>query len=147
MIRTSIFKTSTSRRATRRRPSRPGNATYALSAYFSSYLNDNDAGNVRAEFKNGGGGSLGTALITDQDHGPNNVWSLETTNGIVPLGTATVRLSLYGTHGGTGGGGADGYTDNVEFVIRGIPEPSSMALAGLGVAAAGLGARRRRNDA
>ncbi len=123
-----------------------GNATYALSAYFSSYLNDNDAGNVLADFKNSGGGSLGTALITDTDHGPANVWSLETANGIVPIGTATVRLSLYGTHGGTGGGGADGYTDNVEFIIRGVPEPSSLALAGLGFAAAGLRARRRRDD-
>ncbi len=117
-----------------------GNATYALSAYFSSYLNDNDVGNVQADFLNAGG-SLGNAVITDDDGGPNNIWNLASTNGIVPVGTTTVRLSLYGTPINAG---ADGYIDNVEFVIRGIPEPSSAMIAGLGFALSGLSLRRRR---
>jgi hypothetical protein len=84
---------------------------------------------------------LGTALISDTaDAGPNNVWSLVSTSGTVPVGTATVRLSLYGTT--SVAGGADGYIDNVDFRI--IPEPTSITLAGLGIATAAL--RRRRDD-
>jgi hypothetical protein len=118
-----------------------GNATFALSGYFSSYLNDDDAGNVRADFRNAGG-SIGNAVITDNDAGDDNVWNLVSTNGIIPVGTTTVRLSLFGT---PVNGGADGYIDNVEFVIRGIPEPSSAMIAGLGFALGGLSLRRRRS--
>lgn len=120
-----------------------GDATYALEAYMTSYLNDTDVAHVRADFRNGGGTSLGMAQIDDSDPGASNVWNLNTTNGIVPVGTATVRISLWGTRT-AGGGGADGYMDNVSFIIRGVPEPTSGALAGVGVLAAGMGLRRRR---
>jgi hypothetical protein len=120
-----------------------GNATYALEAYMSSYLNDTDVAHARADFRNSGGTSLGMAQIDDSDPGPSNVWNLNFANGIVPVGTATVRISLWGTRT-AGGGGADGYMDNVSFIIRGVPEPTSGAMAGLGVLAGGMGLRRRR---
>jgi len=125
-----------------------GSATFALSAYMSSYLNDPDYGNVLAEFRNAANSPIGSALIDDSaDVGPNNVWNLTSANGAVPVGTASVRLSLYGTSG-IAGRGADGYTDNVEFIIRGvIPEPSTAALAGVGLAAVGAGFARRRKNA
>jgi hypothetical protein len=121
-----------------------GSATFALEAYMSSYLNDTDVGHARADFRNGGGTSLGMAQIDDSDPGPNNVWNLNFTNGLVPAGTATVRISLWGTRT-AGGAGADGYMDNVSFIIRGVPEPTSAVLAGVGVMAAGV-LRRRRGD-
>ena len=68
-----------------------GEAAYKLSAYMSSYLNDNDAGDVQLDFKNAGGTIIGSALIRDSDAGPNNVWSLTSLTGIVPVGTATIR--------------------------------------------------------
>lgn len=117
-----------------------GNATFALSAFFSSYLNDDDVGNVHADFRNADG-SIGNAVASDNDAGDDNVWNLVSTNGTVPAGTTSVRLSVFGTPVNAG---ADGYVDNVEFVIRGIPEPSSAVMAGLGLAAGALAHRRRR---
>jgi hypothetical protein len=120
-----------------------GQATFNLSAYMSSYLNDTDFGNVSVDFRNSGGGSLGVATISDPDFGPNNVWSLSSLSGAVPVGTASVRMSLYGTRT-AGGAGADGYIDNVDFRISGVPEPTSIALAGGGVFSGVLGFFRRR---
>jgi hypothetical protein len=120
-----------------------GQARFNLSAYMTSYLNDTDFGNVRVEFKNGGGGSLGFVQISDPDFGPNNVWSLSQLTGVVPIGTATARVSLFGTRT-AGGAGADGYTDNVDFRITQVPEPSTVAMVGASLAAGGLGFLRRR---
>jgi PEP-CTERM motif-containing protein len=121
-----------------------GSATYALSAYMTSYLNDTDVAHARAEFRNSVSAVIGSAQIDDSDPGPNNVWNLNFTNGLVPLGTTSVRLSLWGTRT-AGGAGADGYMDNVDFTIRGvIPEPSSVILAGMGLAAVGGSLTRRR---
>jgi hypothetical protein len=80
----------------------------------SSFENDNDSGNVQVDFKNAGGTTIGSASIRDPDIGPNNVWSLNSNAGLVPVGTATVRVSLFGT---PINGGADGYIDNVDFQI------------------------------
>jgi hypothetical protein len=119
-----------------------GTARFSLQAFMSSYLTQADFGNVRADFRNAGGTSLGMSTISDTaDDGPDNIWNLTSANGVVPVGTATVRVSLYGT---ALTGGADGYIDNVSLVITQIPEPSSVALAGLGLA--GLGALRRRKE-
>jgi hypothetical protein len=123
-----------------------GQARFALSAYMSSYLNDTDFGNVRVEFKDSSGGVLGVALISDPDFGPNNVWSLSSQTGDVPVGTASLRMSLYGTRT-AGGAGADGYIDNVDFRISQVPEPATLGLAGTGLLSAILGLfRRRRPD-
>jgi hypothetical protein len=91
-----------------------GEAAVRLSAFFSSYLNDNDFGNVHVQFKNAGGSTLGTAQISDADPGPNNVWSQTTGASVVPVGTATLRVSLFGT---VVNGGTDGYIDNVDVQV------------------------------
>jgi hypothetical protein len=91
-----------------------GEAAYKLSAFMSSYLNDNDAGNVQVDFKNASGTNLATALISDPDFGPNNIWSLSLLTGLVPVGTTSLRVSIYGT---PRNGGADGYIDNVDLRI------------------------------
>ena len=119
-----------------------GTASYSLQGFFSSYLNDADFGNCRVDFRNGANASIGTAIINDvADAGPDNVWSLSSTSGVVPAGTASVRISLFGT---PVNGGADGYIDNVDFRI--IPEPSTIVLAGLGLAAGVCVVGRRRRD-
>jgi hypothetical protein len=91
-----------------------GEAAYKLSAWMSSYANDNDAGDVQLDFKDGGGTTIGSALISDPDYGPDNVWSLTSKSGLVPAGTATIRASIFGT---PRNGGADGYIDNVDVQV------------------------------
>lgn len=94
-----------------------GIASFAVSAWMTSYGTNSDIGQVHLNFLNGIGTSLGTALMSDSDAGPNNVWSLESATGGIPVGTSTVRLSLYGT---PLQGAADGYIDNVEFSVTDI---------------------------
>ena len=94
-----------------------GSAGYSLSAYMSSYFNDNDFGNVHVNFLNASSVSIGSGLISDTDPGPLNVWSLVSGSGGIPLATKTVRLSVYGT---PVNGGPDGYIDNVDFRVTNI---------------------------
>jgi hypothetical protein len=99
-----------------------GFAGYDLSAFMSSYLNDADIGRANVEFRNGSGAVLGSALMSDSDPGSANVWNQNTKTGVIPIGTATVRLSIYGTP--VGNGGPDGYIDNVTFKVSVVPLPS-----------------------
>jgi hypothetical protein len=91
-----------------------GEASVNLSAFMSSYLNDNDFGNIHVEFRNGVGTSLGTAQVSDTDPGPENVWSLTSGAAVIPAGTTTLRVSLLGT---ARNGGSDGYIDNVDVRV------------------------------
>ena len=118
-----------------------GAARYNLSAYMSSYLNDNDFGNAHIDFLNSTGGSLGVALLSDSDPGPDNVWNLNSLSGLVPVGTATMRLSVFGTPINFG---PDGYIDNVALSITAVPEPSAMVIAS-GVFLFTLVRKRRRD--
>jgi hypothetical protein len=105
-----------------------GTARYDLSAFMSSYLDDTDIGNAHIDFLNSTGASLGTAVLSDPDFGPNNVWNLNSLSGLVPVGTATMRLSLFGNRT-AGGAGPDGYIDNVALSITAVPEPGGPAIA------------------
>ena len=113
-----------------------GQATYNLSAYFSSYLTQGDFGNVSAEFFDAGGSSLGSVAVSDDD---TSQWTLAGANGPVPIDTASVRIASVGT---ALSGNADGYVDNVSFSI--VPEPSSSLLVGFGFAAVAAVRRRKR---
>jgi hypothetical protein len=120
-----------------------GTAGYDLSAFMSSYLNDTDIGHAHIDFLDAVGGSLGTAQLSDPDFGPNNVWNLNSLSGLVPVGTATMTLSLFGTRT-AGGAGPDGYIDNVALTITVVPEPGGLALAA-GLSGLTLGRKRRRD--
>ena len=115
-----------------------GAARFNLSAFMSSYLNDNDYGNIGLDFRNAAGASLGSVQLDDSDPGPDNVWNENVLTGAVPVGTATVRLSVFGT---PVNGGQDGYIDNVDFRV--VPEPSGVVVAGAGVLGVGLTRNRR----
>ena len=78
-------------------------------------------------------------MISDNN---TTTWSQVSTSGLVPLTTFAARVSVFGT---ALTGGPDGYIDNV-VVPQIVPEASTVVLAGIGLAAAGLGLRRRRGD-
>ena len=94
-----------------------GKGRVDIQAWMSSYLNDTDVGHVRVSYLDAGGGILGYAQIDDSDPGPANVWNLNSGSGAIPVGTATLRTSLFGTRT-AGGAGADGYIDNVDVRIQ-----------------------------
>jgi hypothetical protein len=119
-----------------------GTATYEISAFFNSFQAQGDIGHLHLDFRNNAMASLGTAEVTGVV--PLDEWTQNSAVGPIPVGTHTVRVSIFGTTPVEGG--PDGYMDNVVFAVR-IPEPATIALAGMGLAAAGVGnARRRRNE-
>ena len=77
---------------------------------------------------------------------PQDVWTERPVSGVAPAGTAYARLTLitgeFGGGGMQGGGGAPKY-DDAYFAERPIPEPASLALAGIGITGI-LFTRRRR---
>jgi hypothetical protein len=89
-----------------------GTAAYKISAFFNTYLSDNDIGHLHLNFLNASNVSIGTAEVT----APGNLqqWTQNSRGGLIPSGTTTVRVSIFGT--GTNGG-PDGYTDNVDFQV------------------------------
>ena len=124
-----------------------GQARYSLSAFLSNYAADLDPATVHVQFRNAAGGSLGTAQITDPDVGPNNVWQLYSNTGPVPVGTSSVRVSVFGTQGAGAFPTADAYVDLVDFRVDVVPEPSMMGVVLAGMAAVAMARKRRREGA
>ncbi|MBA4104643.1 MAG: hypothetical protein C0485_02715 [Pirellula sp.] len=96
-----------------------------LSAWMSSYLNDNDFGKVRVDYLDAGDVSQGFAEISDSDPGPANVWSLNSGSGAISVGTTKLRVSLFG---GVVNGGTDGYIDLVDVQVSQTANPQFLSL-------------------
>lgn len=88
-----------------------GTAAFKVGAFFSSFAAQGDFGTVHVDFLNSSSVSLGTGTVSDND---TSTWSQNFAGGLIPVGTATVRLSLFGT---ALAGGPDGYIDNVDFQV------------------------------
>jgi PEP-CTERM motif len=118
-----------------------GGAKFDLSAYFTSYDNvPGDIGNIELRFVNAMNTGISAVILSDP--APLAGWKQASTSGLVPVGTAKLHVSLYGTPVFSG---PDGYMDNLDLRI--VPEPATVIFVGMGLAAAaGLGLRRRRDD-
>jgi hypothetical protein len=89
-----------------------GSGGFNLSAFFTSFQTDADVGNIHLRFVNSANASLATALLSDPT--PSAPWKQASTTGGIPIGTARVQVSLYGT---PRAGGPDGYIDNTDFQV------------------------------
>jgi hypothetical protein len=118
-----------------------GEAAFKLSAFMSSYLNDSDAGNVQVDFKNAGSTTIGSGIISDSDFGPDNVWSLNSAVGLVPVGSSSFRVSLFGT---PRNGGADGYIDNVD--VRLVPAADELLFVEVNTASGQVAIKNQTGD-
>lgn len=101
-----------------------GLAKFDLSGFFSTYLTQDEFSTVDAVFLNASDVELGSASagglefgqtlpIVPAALGDGRDWGQDSRSGLLPVGTAKVRVQL------SGGGAAnfDGYTDNVDFRI------------------------------
>jgi hypothetical protein len=84
-----------------------GEAAVVLSGFFTSYNGQNLHGSLHVEFLNSGGSSLGSAVLTAQQSRP---WNQERTAAFVPVGTSTLRTSVFGD-------GYNAYIDNVDVRV------------------------------
>jgi hypothetical protein len=116
-----------------------GQATFQLSAFFSSYLDQGDFGSVRVEFLDASLSPVGTAAVISDNN--TATWSQVSTTGPIPSTTFEARVSVFGT---PLTGGPDGYIDNLDFRV--VPEPATEWLCSLGFVAAGFMLRRRRSE-
>ncbi len=86
-----------------------GQAAVVLSGFFTSYNGQDDRfGFMQVDFLNAGGTSLGSTVITSQ--GEANPWHQEQGAAFVPVGTATLRTSLFGNN-------FNAYIDNVDVRV------------------------------
>jgi hypothetical protein len=88
-----------------------GEAALRLSAFFTSYLSDGDIGHLHVEFLNSGNSSLGSIDIAAKDP---STWNQESAATFIPVGTATLKASVYGEPVTFG---PDGYIDLVDVQV------------------------------
>ena len=134
-----------------------GDATYSFSGWLASWTGNAEASNFSVEFFDaaaGGGSSLGVVELANgksitgssDANTPSGTWndknwSLYEAGGSVATGTQSFVINYRSVTDAAGTqGGNDAYADNVSFTV--VPEPSSVALLGLGGLALFL--RRRR---
>lgn len=116
-----------------------GEAAALFSAYFSSYQTDGDYGHVQIEFLNSTGGSLGKAEIDGSDD--TSTWLQRRSAVLAPVGTASLRTSVFGT---ALSGGPDGYIDNVD--VRIVPAQDELLYLEVNVANGNVAIRNQSGD-
>jgi len=89
-----------------------GEASINLSGFFTTYDTNEDFGTLQVDFLDAGSANLGSVSIgpTSNEGG----WTQHTGGGVVPPGTATLQVSVFGT---AVNGGPDGYIDNVDVQV------------------------------
>jgi hypothetical protein len=85
-----------------------GDAAVVLSGFFTSYNGQNRHGFMQVDFLNASGTSLGSTVINSL--GEPHPWHQERGSAFVPVGTATLRTSLYGDN-------FNAYIDNVDVRV------------------------------
>jgi hypothetical protein len=130
-----------------------GAVRFTLAGYFGGFEGQDDAASLTARFLAVGGSVVGSVMVGPvyaRDRG--NVTGLfaRSLDGVLPVNTRLVEFTLDMAHGE--GAYDDGYADNLSFTLASgatatVPEPSTWALVGTGLAGVLGGAARRRRPA
>ena len=121
-----------------------GGGTFTFSFYsdrLAGSQGDNDQYNI--QWFNGVGGFVGQTGYTTFTPGA-NAYAQTLATGVVPATAATATVFFHGAGAANPGWTATIDLDNVSLTVAAVPEPTTLTLAGLGLAGAVLGLRRRR---
>ena len=88
-----------------------GEAAISVEGFFSSFGGNTDFGTIQVDFLDAGASTIDSVLVNDSD---TTTWTFESGGGLVPVGTETLQVSVFGT---PISGGPDGYIDNVDVQI------------------------------
>jgi hypothetical protein len=121
-----------------------GLISYNLYAQFSTYRSQGDYSTLTLQFLDSSSSPLGSlltiggsAFTSALGSGPfgnytdARDWGADVLAGIVPSGARSAAIQVIAVKAATGTA-IDGYMDNVNVSITGVPEPSSVALLALG---------------
>lgn len=102
-----------------------GKGAYNLSGWLGGYTTDADSAIVNVSFlsqNNQSLGSIGITSPTAQQRNNTTGLFLQSTNGIIPVGTRQINVLLNADY--ARGRVNDAYFDNLSLVITPVPEPS-----------------------
>ncbi|MDM5180617.1 PEP-CTERM sorting domain-containing protein [Massilia sp. DJPM01] len=125
-----------------------GQSQFDLSGWLGGYATQNDNATLTAVFRDSTGQSLfstSLAPVSASERGGLTGFAYRASHGLIPVGTALVDIVLDMRR--VEGSYNDGYADNLSFSVTAVPEPSSWAMLGAGLAMLGFAARKRRASA
>ncbi|MCE3605152.1 PEP-CTERM sorting domain-containing protein [Massilia sp. P8910] len=125
-----------------------GQSQFDLSGWLGGYASQSDNATLTAVFRDSTGNSLfstSLAPVGAGERGNLTGMAYRDSHGLIPVGTALVDIVLDMRR--VEGSYNDGYADNLSFSVAAVPEPSSWAMLGAGLAMLGFAARKRRASA
>ncbi|NHZ87858.1 PEP-CTERM sorting domain-containing protein [Massilia sp. CCM 8733] len=124
-----------------------GQSQFDLSGWLGGYATQSDSATLTAVFRDKSGNTLfskSLAPVSVSDRGGLNNLVYRESHGFIPVGSALVDIVLDMNR--AEGSYNDGYADNLSFSVTAVPEPSSWAMLGAGLAMLGFAARKRRQS-
>ncbi|NHZ34170.1 PEP-CTERM sorting domain-containing protein [Massilia rubra] len=125
-----------------------GRSQFDLSGWLGGYASQSDNATLTAVFRDKSGNTLfsqSLAPVSVSDRGGLSSLVFRESHGFIPVGSTLVDIVLDMKR--VEGSYNDGYADNLSFSVAAVPEPSSWAMLGAGLAMLGFVARKRRQSA
>ncbi len=109
-----------------------GTARYDLRGFFTSYYEQDDVSLVRASFRNASNAEIGSAEMGGLPflngvplRAGQRMWGNDAKFGVLPVGTASVRIEVSGSNDSVN---HDGYVDLVDFRVGGLTDDVALKL-------------------